>query len=1001
MPRRIGLSVMALGAAAAALVAAAPARSQAAAPPRVAQADPSSDSARATAIAKLSAFVDRHPDSPLRANALYQLGELLIRNADDAFAAAQRAGGTDLPVHPDYRTAIARYEELVRRYPDFGSADAAAYTLGTLYYSAQQYADAARTFVQVDTHPASPYRAESLFRLGDSRFELAATQSGAPRKAMFVLAAQAYDSATTAAQPGSDIYVLALYKLGWSYYNQATRPDQPEYRNAVDVFGRLVAELDRMDPARQARLGLRGDAIEYMAVALTQVGGASATDQYFATHAADASVRLAVTRRVAASLRDQGDFPRAVAAYAAVEQLAPTDSAALGVQREIVDIYQNRMLDAEKAQQARLDLVNRFAPESAWARANPALADTAARLREEALRQSAQFDLAHAQQKQDRAGFAAAADLYHRYVTEFPTSDSAQVASFYYGEALFGQGDYATAADAYTHAAYALKGNDKLAAQAGQNAIVAADSALVRNKTDRGAQDSLFAAVDRYVAAFPNTDVATKALIEKGKRASEAQRWDVMEQTFRTYAQKYPGDPYAATAEKLVGDALYREGRYVEAQGQWEQAQSAALQSGKRKLADSINVIRDAAAVSMGDSLVKAGDYRRAAEEVYVAFADRNPTSPKAPVALRNAIETYMVADSTARATGDASGRAKADARALELSQRLVKDYPTYQYRVQYQALQPRLLADLGRPDDAVQALDALVRDNPTWPGRPDAMVRRAVLLDSLGHHADAAAAYEAFAAAYPRDKRAVDAQFNAAVTYLQAPDTAAAARAYGTFAARFPRDARAGQAQQMRIALLRATGNTAAVNTELASLCVRPGPALRADCAARKGEAEFGAGAALYPRYKSLRLVIPLRSNLTRRGVDRLSRPKRDLLERMTAHFKASIATGAPEWLAASSYYVGLAQWEYGNFLKDVQLPADLTPDQQKAAQAGSAQQAQQYYAAAVKTWQTLLDKAAQDKITNPWVDRARAAVGGNVDEAPPTSFRDDAGALRVGGVR
>jgi hypothetical protein len=59
---------------------------------------------------------------------------------------------------------------------------------------------------------------------------------------------------------------------------------------------------------------------------------------------------------------------------------------------------------------------------------------------------------------------------------------------------------------------------------------------------------------------------------------------------------------------------MYREGRYVEAQGQWEQAQTQAAQSGKSKLADSIRTIRDAAAVTFGDSLVKAGDYRRAAE---------------------------------------------------------------------------------------------------------------------------------------------------------------------------------------------------------------------------------------------------------------------------------------------------------------------------------------------------------------------------------------------------
>ena len=90
---------------------------------------------------------------------------------------------------------------------------------------------------------------------------------------------------------------------------------------------------------------------------------------------------------------------------------------------------------------------------------------------------------------------------------------------------------------------------------------------------------------------------------------------------------------------------------------------------------------------------MKAGEYARAAEEVYVAYADRNPTSDRAPDALRNAIETYMLADSVARAEEGRAGQSDtaasrgARARALALSERLVAQYPKYKYKVQYQAL--------------------------------------------------------------------------------------------------------------------------------------------------------------------------------------------------------------------------------------------------------------------------------------------------------------------------
>ena len=992
-------------------------------PGRLAGSSISADSARDAAIAKLSDFLTRYPSSPLRPNALFQLGELLVRRADAAFAAAQRAAtaGGDAPDRPEYAPAIARYEELVQRHRDFDRLDAAAYSLGTLYYSTQRYADAARMFEIVTGAPNSSFRPEAYFRLGDSYFEMAARERGEPRRTLFAQAATAYENATNSARRDGDIYFLSLYKLGWAYYSQASQTNQDEYQKAVDVFGRLVSEYDRLTPDQQSRLGLRGEAIEYMAVSFTQIGGAEAARRYFASRQEANPLRLQLLQRVAGSLRDQGEFGKAVEAYRAVVAEAPNDSGALAAQREIIDIYQNRMLEPELAQQARLELVTSFAPGTPWAEANPTQVEEAIRARETALRQSGQYALARAQRTNDRQRYAEAAELYGRYVREFAQvaqaapgdtmgtprdttlarPDSAQAVNFLFGEALFGQGEYLRAGTEYSRAAYGYpNGDQRVSAQAGQNAIVAFDSALVRARTDSAAQDSLFAAVDRYVAAFPNTDIARRALIQKGRRASESQRWDVMAATFRTYAERFPNDAYTPTALKLVGDALYRRGEYSAAQQQWESAQATASQTGRRALADSINRQRTAAAAGFADTLIKAGEYRRAAEEVYVAFADRNPSSERTPDALRNAVETYMLADSVARSRGDSTASRQARERAIELSERLVTQYPRYQFRVQYQSLRARLLADIGRRDEAVQAWRELIRDNPRWPGRADAMVRLAVTLDSLGQERDAAGAYEQFAAAFPRDPRAADAQYNAAITYLEARDSTSAAAAYARFATTFPRDARVPQAQQARVAILQASGDSTAANTELARLCVRPSEALRATCAARTAEAAFRQGVALFPQYRSLKLTIATRGQLTRAGVERASARKRQLLRTMTGHFTRAIQTGVPEWLSAASYYVGLAQWDYGNFLRNVELPAGLTVAQREAAQGGAEQQAQEYDTASRTTWQTLVDKATQENFTNEWVERARQALQGNVQVPEPTSFLPRVKGVQLAGV-
>jgi lipopolysaccharide biosynthesis regulator YciM len=154
-----------------------------------------------------------------------------------------------------------------------------------------------------------------------------------------------------------------------------------------------------------------------------------------------------------------------VDAYRAVITEAPTDSAALGIQREIIDIYQNRVLDPERAQEARLQLVENFGPSSDWARANAGAVAEANAAREEALRQSAQYRLSQAQQRNDRARYAEAAQLYARYMQEFAQADSAQRVSLLYGEALFGQANYAGAGAQYAHAAYGFPQRDTALAQ--------------------------------------------------------------------------------------------------------------------------------------------------------------------------------------------------------------------------------------------------------------------------------------------------------------------------------------------------------------------------------------------------------------------------------------------------------------------------------------------------------------------------------------------------------
>ncbi len=346
--------------------------------------------------------------------------------------------------------------------------------------------------------------------------------------------------------------------------------------------------------------------------------------------------------------------------------------------------------------------------------------------------------------------------------------------------------------------------------RAAQNAIVAYDSALSAHKTDRSLQDSLFSVINAYAEHYPRTDVAKRALIEEGRRASESGRWDVMASAFRQYAAQYPQDAYTPTAMKLVGDAMYKSGKYGNAQAQWDSAYASAVHNGHQALADSVKRIQAAAASTYADSLVKAGQYQQAAQDVYVAYADANPSSEKAADALRDAIETYMLADSVARGRNDEGASKDARAHAAELSKRLITQYPLYRYRLQYQTLYADLLAEIGKGDESIDALRKMIEDNPEWRGRADAEIRLAVRLDSLATEEGGGDRRTNSSRSTIRTTSGPATRCTTPPpTYLEARDTATAARTLGDFARRYPLDTRATSARALRVTLLKAAGDT------------------------------------------------------------------------------------------------------------------------------------------------------------------------------------------------
>ncbi len=720
-------------------------------------------------------------------------------------------------------------------------------------------------------------------------------------------------------------------------------------------------------------------------------------------------------------MRDQGDFGRAVDAYHELLVEAPNDSIALAVSREVIDIYQNRTLEPEKAQGARLALVDKFTPGFSWSGANPALSKQAREAREAALRESAQYELAKAEgvgsasattrgrrgratdsgtvftpaqgpsvRSQSPALRRGGAASTRSTWPDYGASDSARAVDNFYAEALFGDGQYARAGAEYARTAYAFTGDTNQAVVATEQHVGAERDRRVR----LGAEPEQ---VRSGVAGLPVLGHQPYADTLSAHRCREAgaDRGGAARVGSRTVGCHGIGVPPVRGA--VSGGRVHADGDEARRRRAVQVRASTATPkcSGIRRMRAPFvlaarawptpsSASQAAAAATYADSLVKAGQYQRAAQDVYVAYADANPTSEKAADALRDAIETYMLADSVARARGDEGASRDARSHAAELSKRLITQYPLYRYRLQYQTLYADLLAETGKGDESIDALRKMIEDNPEWHGRADAEIRLAVAPRLIAPREGSAPSRMSSS---PWTIRTTSAQPTPCTTrrrrISRRRDTLTAARAYGDFARRYPTDSRAGPARALRVTLLKAAGDTTAVNVELANLCTATPPAyLRADCAARAGRAAFAQGVQEFERYRPMRFVIAKTSQLTALGVKRASAPKLELLNALTKTFTRAIETGDPEYLSAATYYIGVAQWEYGNFLKNVQLPASLTDAERTAAAQGAAGQAGSYYGQANKTWQALVDKAAQQKISNKWIDMTRDGLQGKVPD-------------------
>ena len=501
---------------------------------------------------------------------------LSIRAQAESDAGNEAAGAVDKAHGADARAeAIARYRELLKKFPDAGHTDEALFFLAdTLQDSGrdQEAVQSARELVR--RFPRSQWAPASHVFIGEHLFE----------EAKLGEALKEYRAA--AEVPSDEVYPYAIYKAAWCRFNQSAFGDAMKLLKRVNEIsagteqgsaGGAAGNVNTVQLAREAR---RDYVLAYGRVGAPE-GASSDFVKNFGKEPA-----LKMLEQYGTLLFNTGRDPEAQLIARELLALHGDAPAAALDQTRLLVIAQRTGKRKDLLTQAKLlvetfERVKKEAGKGAGGRSpeSVALADEkyaeANQLGEETLRNLAVQIHNEARKTDLDETWAAARALYSDYLTLFPDAPDAYDLHFFFGELLYARNLKAQAAGQYEAVVKLdLAAREKNPKAAGKWLRKAAWSAVLsRNETVFGEQketkesaqkrvqrkltpeeQELAAACRLYLEALPDGPHAVEVAFKVGRLEYISGELDAAQQHLAGIALQHPENELAEYAANLVLD---------------------------------------------------------------------------------------------------------------------------------------------------------------------------------------------------------------------------------------------------------------------------------------------------------------------------------------------------------------------------------------------------------------------------------------------------------------
>ncbi len=879
-------------------------------------------------------LIRKYPGDEFAPTILFQLAELYQQKSSiefqiamDEFEAKSRQYEND---EISYQPIIPRINlgetircclRLLNDFPDIEYKDKVLYKLATAYFQEGNYTRAKTYFEKIiESFPQSSINLESHFRIGEYYFD----------KRQYKEAIHHYKALLK--KWDNPYFDMALYKMGWSYYNLN------DFSNAISTFIYLIDDISLLERTESQILlknttDLRLEAITYIAGSFTEFGGPN-TAREFLLPIKEKNYTLKILLKMSDLYEKRNYYQEAIETNQLILEIYPYYQYAPEIYQKIIENYEKDD-QIESANRERSKFVELYGPGSVWLShySTGDLYKKGVEMTRNTIKYIATYYQAEGQRNNRARDYHLAIEQYKVYLDKFPHADDSDKINYLLAECYYNISQYDEAAAAY------------------HDVVTKYDSSTYRQDSaynrilcyyQMAGIDQPIDSVTIYLDEFMGSDEILTV------RVSHQSQIDLLK-ACNDFVILFPDNKWYDQVLMKYGEALHEMKAYFAAVKVYDKVLSM----------ETSNKFRLLAAMNIGQCYFDAGEYKES-EKWFTQFTEMFSDSTQyLAKAKKMAISSRFKLAEKLSQNGESSEAATLLTTILDKT----KD-PQFQERAMFEAAVQYQKSD--NPEQAALLLENLAKKFPASDLAEDALYKAASLREQNGEMPAAAYNYLKLADNYPLSKHAKRSLKSAAICYENIDDWHSAGRVYEKFTVKFA-DARDDFIEAMYKCgdmALKQGRETDALdffrNTVSSYLQMQNnGVVLDSYYAAN---AQFMIGEILFRDYKTLELVDE--STLTR---------KKDVFQQVITAYTNTLKFRVADWSTAASLRIGMTFEEFGRALNDSPPPPNLKEAELQLYTEALSQRARPFKEKALETYRKNIQQAELNQIDNQWVAESR----------------------------